>query len=97
MDEDEHPVLTAVSSSARQLFMLLRCIAFSNKAHVTINEEGLKLSVNEVSAMEGILAIDPLPMKKKLTRNNSIHFPPQIPLHNLHLPRPRLPAQPRNI
>jgi cell cycle checkpoint protein len=97
MDEDERPVLTAVSSSARQLFMLLRCIAFSNKAHVTINEEGLKLSVNEVSAMEGILVFDPLLTKKKLMRNNSIHLPPQIPFHNLHLSRPHLPAQPRNI
>jgi cell cycle checkpoint protein len=57
MDEDERPVLTAVSSSARQLFMLLRCIAFSNKAHVTISEEGLKLSVNESSTMEGRLAL----------------------------------------
>jgi hypothetical protein len=81
MDEDERPVLTAVSSSARQLFMLLR----------------LKLSVNEVSAMEGILVFDPLLMKKLLMRNNSIHLPPQIPFHNLHLSRPHLPAQPRNI
>jgi cell cycle checkpoint protein len=54
MDEDESPVLTAVSSSARQLFLLLRCITFSNKAHVTISEEGLKFSVSEGSSMEGM-------------------------------------------
>jgi cell cycle checkpoint protein len=54
MDEDsDRPVLTAVSSSARQLYVLLRCINFSEKAHVQISEEGLKFSVEEASAMEG--------------------------------------------
>jgi cell cycle checkpoint protein len=52
-DEDEAPILTAVSSSARQLYLLLRCINFSEKAHVQINEEGLKFSVDEASVMEG--------------------------------------------
>ncbi|KAH4970178.1 hypothetical protein HBI81_100670 [Parastagonospora nodorum] len=52
MDDEEPPVLTAVSSSARQLFSLLRCIASSNKAHVTISDEGLKFSVSEGSSME---------------------------------------------
>jgi cell cycle checkpoint protein len=56
MEEEEPPVLTAVSSSARQLFLLLRCIAVSTKAHVTISEEGLKFSVSEGSSMEGMLA-----------------------------------------
>jgi len=54
MDDGEPPVLTAVSGSARQLFLLLRCIAISNKAHVTISEEGLRVAVGgEASAMEG--------------------------------------------
>jgi len=53
MGDQEPPVLTAVSSSARQLFLLLRCIASANKAHVTISEEGLKFSVSEGSSMEG--------------------------------------------
>ncbi|KAH7390829.1 Rad1/Rec1/Rad17 [Phaeosphaeria sp. MPI-PUGE-AT-0046c] len=52
MTDDEPPVLTAVSSSARQLFLLLRCITFSNKAHVTISDQGLKFSVSEGSSME---------------------------------------------
>ncbi|KAF1914395.1 Rad1/Rec1/Rad17 [Ampelomyces quisqualis] len=52
MEEEEPPVLTAVSSSARQLFLLLRCIAVATKAHVTISEEGLKFSVSEGSSME---------------------------------------------
>jgi cell cycle checkpoint protein len=53
MDQDEPPILTAVSSSARQLFLLLRCIAFANKAHVNISDEGVRFSVDEASAMEG--------------------------------------------
>lgn len=54
MDGGEPPVLTAVSSSARQLFILLRCIAISSKAHVTISEEGLRLAVGgDANAMEG--------------------------------------------
>ncbi|KAF1954660.1 Rad1-domain-containing protein [Byssothecium circinans] len=52
-DEDELPTLTAVSSSARQLYLLLRCINFADKAHVQISEEGLKFSVDEASVMEG--------------------------------------------
>ncbi|CAI6339742.1 unnamed protein product [Periconia digitata] len=50
---DHLPILTAVSSSARQLYLLLRCINFADKAHVQISEEGLKFSVDEASVMEG--------------------------------------------
>lgn len=53
MDQDEPPILTAVSGSARQLYLLLRCIAFSNKAHVQISDIGIKLAVDEASVMEG--------------------------------------------
>jgi cell cycle checkpoint protein len=53
MDQDTPPILTAVSSSARQLYLLLRCVAFSSKAHVQVSEEGLKFSVDDASAMEG--------------------------------------------
>lgn len=54
MDEEEgRPILTAVSSSARQLYQLLRCINFAEKAHVQIDDEGIKFSVDEASAMEG--------------------------------------------
>ncbi|KAJ5021128.1 repair protein Rad1/Rec1/Rad17-domain-containing protein, partial [Bipolaris maydis] len=50
--------LTAVSSSARQLYQLLRCIAFSNKAHVQISDIGLKLAVDEASVMEASAFLD---------------------------------------
>lgn len=63
MDDQDPPVLTAVSSSARQLYLLLRCIAFSNKALVQIGEEGLKLSVDEASVMEGTPLFPPLFLK----------------------------------
>jgi cell cycle checkpoint protein len=53
MDQDTPPILTAVSSSARQLYLLLRCVAFSSKAHVQVSEEGLKFSADDASAMEG--------------------------------------------
>jgi cell cycle checkpoint protein len=56
MDDQDPPLLTAVSSSARQLYLLLRCIAFSTKAHVQINEEGLRLAVDEASVMEGTIS-----------------------------------------
>ncbi|KAF1831163.1 Rad1-domain-containing protein [Decorospora gaudefroyi] len=58
MEDEEPPVLTAVSSSARQLYLLLRCIAFSNKAHVQISDLGLKLAVDEASAMEASAFLD---------------------------------------
>ncbi|KAF2006674.1 DNA repair exonuclease rad1 [Amniculicola lignicola CBS 123094] len=51
-DQGQPPILTAVSSSARQLYLLLRCIAFSEKAHVQITAKGLKFSVDDASAME---------------------------------------------
>ncbi|KAF2470998.1 Rad1-domain-containing protein [Lindgomyces ingoldianus] len=57
-DDDELPILTVVSSSARQLYLLLRCVNFSEKAHVQISDEGLKFSVDEASVMEGSAFLD---------------------------------------
>ncbi|KAJ4403368.1 checkpoint clamp complex protein Rad1 [Didymella pomorum] len=71
--KDEPPVLTAVSSSARQLFTLLRCIAFASKAHVILSEEGLKFSVDEASVMEASAFLD-----KALFTTFNFH-PPSIP------------------
>ncbi|KAF2793554.1 Rad1-domain-containing protein [Melanomma pulvis-pyrius CBS 109.77] len=77
-DEDELPILTAVSSSARQLYLLLRCINFSEKAHVQINEEGLKFSVDEASVMEGSAFLD-----KSLFTTYTFRAP-QPPQHSQH-------------
>jgi len=52
------PVLTAVSSSARQLSLLLRCISFSKNAHVRISQEGLRFATVEGSVMEAYILLD---------------------------------------
>jgi cell cycle checkpoint protein len=54
VDVDEGPIFSAVSGSARQLFLLLRCISFADKAQVQILEEGLKFTVEEATVMEGM-------------------------------------------
>ncbi|KAF3002508.1 ssDNA endodeoxyribonuclease [Curvularia kusanoi] len=72
--EDEPPVLTAVSSSARQLFALLRCIGFANKAHVLLSDEGLKFSVEEASVMEASAFLD-----KSLFTTYNFNSPPVPP------------------
>jgi len=53
LNGDHAPIFTAVSSSARQLFLLLRCISFSTKAQVQITDEGLRFSAEESSVIEG--------------------------------------------
>lgn len=58
MEPDRPPVLRAVSSSARQLFLLLRCVGFSPKADVQITSEGLRLSVEESRAVQGLVFLD---------------------------------------
>ncbi|KAF2182528.1 DNA repair exonuclease rad1 [Zopfia rhizophila CBS 207.26] len=70
-DEDELPLFAAVSSSARQLYLLLRCINFSEKAHVQISEEGLKFSVDEAGVMEGFAFLD-----KSLFTSYTFRAPP---------------------
>jgi cell cycle checkpoint protein len=92
MDDDEPPILTAVSSSARQLYLLLRCIAFSNKAHVQISDIGLKLAVDEASVMEGTsmcnclarFCTDPSTASAFLDKSlfTSYTFNAPAPLHN---------------
>lgn len=49
----EQPLFSAVSSSARQLFQLLRCISFAPKAEVQIRKEGLRFTVEESRVMQG--------------------------------------------
>jgi len=93
MDEGgELPILTAVSSSARQLYLLLRCINFAEKAHVQISDEGLKFSVDEASVMEGTSGPLHYHLPPTLTAPR-LRLPLQYPLHNLHLPR--APARPQ--
>lgn len=52
------PVLSAVSSSARQLFILLRCIGFAQKVRVQISEDGLRFSAEDNRIMQGFAFLD---------------------------------------
>lgn len=47
-------LFSAVSGSARQLFLLLRCINFVSKAQVRITKEGLRFTVEESQVMQGL-------------------------------------------
>ncbi|KAK5134619.1 hypothetical protein LTR08_006275 [Meristemomyces frigidus] len=55
---DPTPVFSAVSSSARQLLLLLRCISFAKKAQVRISPEGLRFSTEEGSVMEAFVFLE---------------------------------------
>jgi len=52
------PVLSAVSSSARQLFLLLRCISFAPRAHVKITQDRLHFTTEESRVMQGNAFLD---------------------------------------
>lgn len=67
------PVFSAVSSSARQLLMLLRCISFAKRAQVRISAEGLRISTEEGSVMEAFIFL-----KKELFTSYT-YLPPPPP------------------
>ncbi|KIW84930.1 hypothetical protein Z517_00318 [Fonsecaea pedrosoi CBS 271.37] len=52
------PIFTAISTSARQLYLLLRCIAFSQRAEVEITQQGIKFSVEEARVVQGLTFLD---------------------------------------
>ncbi|RMZ77500.1 hypothetical protein DV737_g4307, partial [Chaetothyriales sp. CBS 132003] len=55
----ESPVVfSAVSTSVRQLHVLLRCIAFAPKAEVQITSNGIRFSVDEARVVQGITLIE---------------------------------------
>lgn len=78
------PLFTAVSSSARQILLLLRCISFAKKAHVRISAEGLRFSTEEGSAMEAIVFLE-----KSLFASYSYN-PPAPPSSQDDTPEPPL-------
>ena len=47
------PVFSAVSESARQLFLLLRCINFAGKVQVRISGDGLQFVMEDSQVMQG--------------------------------------------
>ena len=48
------PLFSAVSTSAKQLWQLLRCIGFNNKAQVLITRQGIRFTVEESQVMQGM-------------------------------------------
>src|SRR5689334_17911948 len=52
------PLFTAISTSARQLHVLLRCIAFSPRAEVQITHSGIRFSVEEARVLQGLTFLD---------------------------------------
>ena len=49
------PQLVTVSSTARDIQALLRCVSFASRALVQISEQGLRFTVEEARAMQGEL------------------------------------------
>lgn len=52
-DSVSEPILKAVSSSTRQVFQLLNCVKFANKAEIQISDIGMRVSVEDSRAMQG--------------------------------------------
>ena len=61
------PIFSAVSSSPRQIYLLLRCISFTAKAQVKITAEGLRFSVEDTRVMEGTCSSAACVKRKLLT------------------------------
>ena len=51
-------LFNALSTSARQLFQLLRCIAFSQKAEIQVTARGIRVSTEESRAVQGVAFLD---------------------------------------
>jgi cell cycle checkpoint protein len=58
MEDRPTPIFSAISNSARHLYLLLRCVSFSPKALVQITSDGLRFSVEESRAMQGLAFLD---------------------------------------
>jgi cell cycle checkpoint protein len=58
MNSSNPPIFTAISTSARQLYLLLRCISFVPKAEVQITPEGLRFSAEEARVIQGLAFLE---------------------------------------
>jgi cell cycle checkpoint protein len=58
MDSSDPPIFTALSTSARQLYLLLRCISFTSKAEIQITPEGLRFSAEEARVIQGLAFLE---------------------------------------
>ena len=58
MNSSDPPIFSALSTSARQLYLLLRCISFTPKAEVQITPEGLRFSAEEARVIQGLAFLE---------------------------------------
>ncbi|KAF8458016.1 Rad1/Rec1/Rad17 [Terfezia claveryi] len=68
------PCFSAVTSSARQLFNILRCVGFVSRAQVQISSDGIRVSVEDSRVMQGHAFLD-----SKLFTTFTFHLPPPSP------------------
>ena len=52
------PLLTTTTTTARHLYVLLRTLSFAPKTHVQISSGGLRFSVDDSRAMQGLAFLD---------------------------------------
>lgn len=81
-------LFSAVSPAARDLTLLLRCIAFASKTQVRLSPEGLRFSAQETSVMEGKQFLYHY-IRHMILTTFSLCLSLQISFHNLELPRSR--------
>lgn len=55
---DRSQQFSAVSTSVRQLYLVLRCISFASKAEVRIGRDGIRFCVDEARAIQGITFLE---------------------------------------
>ncbi|KAF8416488.1 putative DNA repair protein Rad1 [Tirmania nivea] len=73
-DPPVHPCFSAVTSSARQLFNILRCVGFVSRAQIQISNDGIRVSVEDSRVMQGHAFLD-----NKLFTTFTFHPPPPPP------------------
>ncbi|OKL60239.1 hypothetical protein UA08_04813 [Talaromyces atroroseus] len=52
------PIFSSISNNAYDLYTLLRCIGFAQKARVQITPDGIRFSVEESRVMQGLVFLD---------------------------------------
>jgi len=67
------PLFTALATSTRQLYSLLRCIAFTTNAEVHITSEGLRFTTEEVHAIQATTLLDKSLFSSYLLQANEEH------------------------
>jgi cell cycle checkpoint protein len=54
-DDEPVPIFSAVTSSARQIFSLLKCCGFQPKAQIELSCQGMRVTVEDSRVMQGQL------------------------------------------